>query len=961
MYEPGKCANVAREMKNYQLEILGISETRWTDAGKTILTTGETIIYSGNNGQNPHHTRGVGIMMTSRAAKSLIGWEPVNERIILARFRTSHSRVTLTVITCYAPTNEADEETKEEFYEILQNIMNKRSEREVVLLIGDFNAKVGNDNTGYRVTMGRHGVGTMNENGQHLTDFCANNNLAIGGTLFPHKEIHKTTWESPDKKTHNQIDHICINTKFRRSLLDVRVKRGADAASDHHLVVGKLQLKLRKHDNVRVRWKYNVESLQDKTTQQNYQQKIITTIHDLRREEGTTIEDKWNMAKEAFITSLEESVGRKKKKNKPWIKQSTLDAMDERKILNEKLLNARTRSETTRLQSEYTDKHKEVKRRVKEDKIKYVEELAKEAEEAAEHRNMKELYNITRTLSGKKNAPEKPVRDKSGSIQTTVEEQKDRWKEHFEELLNRPSPEIEAQIPPAEQELNISLEPPSKEEIRKAIKTLNSGKSGGPDCIPAEALKYAVEPSVTILHPLLHQIWEEENIPEDWKEGYIIKLPKKGDLSLCKNYRGIMLLSTPGKVLNRILLNRMKASVDQHLREHQAGFRKDRSCPDQIASLRIIIEQSLEWKSPLYINFVDFEKAFDSVDRDSLWKIMRHYGIPNKYISIVKATYDGMTCRVLHGGDVTEQFQVLTGVRQGCILSPLLFLMAIDWVMKETTWGKKNGIQWSLLEQLDDLDFADDLALLSHKHSQMQDKTSTLESIASSIGLRINREKTKVMRINTNNIEPIVLQDGELDEVTEFTYLGSVVDTSGGTDKDIKVRIGKARTAFNMLKKVWNAGEISKSTKIRIFNSNVKSVLFYGAETWRTTVASDKKIQSFINRCLRRIQRIFWPNRIRNNELWQVTKQLPPPMQIRKRKWTWIGHTLRKGPGNITKQSLQWNPQGKRARGRPRNSWRRSTTDEMTKAGYTWHDLVRNAQNRVRWRTIVSGLCSSQE
>ena len=847
MYEPGKCANVAKEMKNYQLEILGICETRWTEAGKTMLTTDETIIYSGNKGQNEHHTRGVGIMMTPRAAKSLIGWEPVNERIILARFRTSQSRVTFTVITCYAPTNEADEEMKEEFYEILQNTMNRRSEREVVLLIGDFNAKVGNDNTGYRVTMGRHGVGTMNENGQHLTDFCANNNLVIGGTLFPHKETHKTTWESPDKVTHNQIDHICINTKFRRSLLDVRVKRGADAASDHHLVVGKLQLKLRKHDSVKVRWKYNVESLQDKAVQQNYQQKLMTNIHDLRRDEGSSIEDKWKMAKEAFITSLEESVGRKKKKNKPWIRQSTLDAMDERKILNEKLLNARTRSETTRLSREYKDKHKEVKRCVKEDKIQYVEELTKEAEEAAEHRNMKELYNITRMLSGKKCAPEKPVRDKSGNIQTTVEEQKTRWKEHFEELLNRPSPEREAQIPPAEQELNISLDPPSKEEIRKAIKALNSGKSGGPDCIPAEALKSALETSMTILHPLLHQILQEENIPDDWKEGYIIKLPKKGDLSLCKNYRGIMLLSTPGKVLNRILLDRMKATVDQHLRDHQAGFRKDRSCPDQIATLRIIIEKSLEWKSSLYINSIDFEKAFDSVDRDSLWKIMRHYGIPDKYISIVKATYDGMTCRVLHGGDATEKFQVLTGVRQGCILSPFLFLMAIDWVMKETTQGKKNGIQWSLLEQLDDLDFADDLALLSHKHSQMQDKTSTLESIASSIGLRINREKTKVMRINTNSIEPIVLQDGELEEVTEFTYLGSVVDTSGGTDRDITVRIGKARTAFNMLKKVWNAREISKSTKIRIFNSNVKSVLFYGAETWRTTVASDKKIQSFIN------------------------------------------------------------------------------------------------------------------
>jgi exonuclease III len=124
MYEAGRCANTAKKMKEYQLEILGICETRWTDVEKTTLKTGETIIYSGNKGQTAHHTIGVGIMMTQRAAISLLGWETVNERISRSRFRTSNCRVTLSVITCYAPTNETDEEVKEEFYELLQNIMN---------------------------------------------------------------------------------------------------------------------------------------------------------------------------------------------------------------------------------------------------------------------------------------------------------------------------------------------------------------------------------------------------------------------------------------------------------------------------------------------------------------------------------------------------------------------------------------------------------------------------------------------------------------------------------------------------------------------------------------------------------------------------------------------------------------------------------------------------------------------
>ena len=880
MYEQGRCANISKEMKEYNIDILGLCETRWIQAGQTRLSTGETIIYSGHEDSNAPHTQGVAVMMSEKASKSLIGWEPVSARKMVARFKTSHKRITLTVIMCYAPTNDAEEEETEEFYDRLRATLRKRTEKEIVVMMGDFNAKVGDDNTGYTSAMGKHGVGVMNGNGLHLVDFCAENNLVIGGTLFPHKTIHKTTWVSPDQRTHNQIDHICIGQKFRRSLLDVRVKRGADAASDHHLVVGKLQLKLRRFADNNARTKYNVDYLRERDHQEKYKQDLNSAMDNLRVEECDTIEGRWKKIKEAFVKTLEESVGKKKRKHKPWITQATLDKMDERKRVKDKLNKARTRAETSRYQEEYRQKHKEVKKSVKEDKRNYITELATEAETAAEQRNMKELYNITRILSGKRMPPEKPVKDTNGTVLTTSEDQKIRWKEHFEELLNRPAPQQTADILPAEEDLPISLEAPTMEEIKKAIRTLNNGKAAGPDGIPAEAMKAAQEVSMEVFHPLFEKIWNEEQVPSDWKEGFIVKLPKKGDLSQCKNYRGIMLLSTPGKIFNRIILDRMKTAVDKLLRDHQAGFRKDRSCPDQIAALRIIVEQSLEWKSSLYINFIDFEKAFDSVDRDSLWKIMRHYGIPNKYVSVIKETYQGMTCRILHGGDMSESFNVQTGVRQGCLLSPFLFLLAIDWVMRETTKGERNGIQWTLFDQLDDLDFADDLALLSHNHEQMQGKTTALQTTASKIGLKINTEKTKVMRINTSRTEPIRLGDNEIEDVTSFTYLGSIVDTTGGTDQDIKIRIGKARTAYILLRKIWNSRELSRPTKIRIFNSNVKAVLFYGAETRRTNVSSDKRVQSFVNKCLRRILRIWWPNYINNQELWQQTNQLPPPLQI---------------------------------------------------------------------------------
>ena len=154
-----------------------------------------------------------------------------------------------------------------------------------------------------------------------------------------------------------------------------------------------------------------------------------------------------------------------------------------------------------------------------------------------------------------------------------------------------------------------------------------------------------------------------------------------------------MLLSMPGKVLNRIILERLTNKVDNLLRYHQAGFRQDRGCIDQIATLPIIVEQSMEFDLSLYIHFVDYEKAFDSLDRDTLWKLLQHHGLPEKIITLIRNTYGGMTCKVTHAGRLTDTFQVKTGVRQGCILSPFMFLVAIDWIMKTTT--KKHHKKWN--------------------------------------------------------------------------------------------------------------------------------------------------------------------------------------------------------------------------------------------------------------------------
>ena len=147
--------------------------------------------------------------------------------------------------------------------------------------------------------------------------------------------------------------------------------------------------------------------------------------------------------------------------------------------------------------------------------------------------------------------------------------------------------------------------------------------------------------------------------------------------------------------------------------------------------------------------------------------------------------------------------------------------------------------------------------------------------------LRINKIKTKLMRVNTKKEDSVFLAQETIEDVEYSTYLGSNISKDGGANRDIQTRIGMAIAAFYMLRPIWPTRVISRNTKLQIFNSNVTSVLLYGSETWRTTKANSNRLQSFVNRCLRLIMGIHWPEIIRNKELWERAGKERLDLQIR--------------------------------------------------------------------------------
>ncbi len=207
--------------------------------------------------------------------------------------------------------------------------------------------------------------------------------------------------------------------------------------------------------------------------------------------------------------------------------------------------------------------------------------------------------------------------------------------------------------------------------------------------------------------------------------------------------------------------------------------------------------------------------------------------------------------------------------------------------------------------------------------------------------MNIHRHKTKILGLNTTTEHPVTLRGEPLEDVESFSYLGSTINKLGGN--------------------IWKYLELKEyhhTNQTEPFNSNIKSVLLYGSETWRSTKASTKKLQVFINKCLRRILQLVWSDRVSNIELWQRSGQTSAEEAIRRRKWKWLGHTLRKPSCTITRQALTWNPQGSQKRVRPRNTWRRSLEAEIKSMGKSRYQLERDAQDRRLWRETVDGLCS---
>ena len=283
------------------------------------------------------------------------------------------------------------------------------------------------------------------------------------------------------------------------------------------------------------------------------------------------------------------------------------------------------------------------------------------------------------------------IKDKAGKMLITEDDVRARWREHFSELLNREVPENPVEdYPPVEDVMSE----PTVEEITKALQSLKNNKAVGSDGLHGELLKYGGDALVVKMLSFIRKIWRDEKMPTEWEEAVVVTLHKKGERTLCDNYRGLSLLNVGYKVLTSIIYRRLFPYYEAAIGHYQAGFLPSKSTIDNIFIVRQLFEKYREYNIDSCHIFVDFAQAYDSIHRDSMWNILRFFSVPEKLVRVLKACYNDTRARVRVGGQLTEEFELNTGLKQGCALSCALFNMALEWVMRRTPSEDDGTNEW---------------------------------------------------------------------------------------------------------------------------------------------------------------------------------------------------------------------------------------------------------------------------
>ncbi|KAK3557054.1 hypothetical protein QTP70_024466, partial [Hemibagrus guttatus] len=571
----GKGRELADMMERRKVDILCVQETRWKGSKARSIGAGFKLFYYGVDCKR----NGVGVVLKKEFVRNVLEVKRVSDRVMSLKLEIEG--VMLNVVSGYAPQVGCELEEKERFWSELDEVMERIPTGERVVIGADFNGHVGEGNTGDEEVMGKFGVKERNLEGQMVVDFAKRMDMAVVNTYFQKREEHRVTYKSGGRRT--QVDYILCRRGNLKEISDCKVVVGESVARQHRMVVCRMTLMVCKKKRSKIEKKTKWWKLKKEECCEEFREKLRQALGG-----QVVLPDDWETTAEVIRETGRKVLGvssgrRKEDKETWWWNEEVQDSIQRKRLAKKKWEMDRTEEN----RQEYKVLQHRVKREVSKDKQKAYDELYTRLDTTE---GEKDLYRLARQRDrdGKDVQQVRVIKDRDGRVLTSEESVQRRWKEYFEELMNEEN-EREKRVEGVNS-VEQKVDKIRKDEVRKALKRMKSGKAVGPDDIPVEVWKCLGEAAVEFLASLFNRVLESERMPEEWRRSVLVPIFKnKGDVQSCSIYRGIKLMSHAMKLWERVVEARLRKVVE--ICEQQYGFMPRKSTTYAIFALRILMEK----------------------------------------------------------------------------------------------------------------------------------------------------------------------------------------------------------------------------------------------------------------------------------------------------------------------------------------------------------------------------------
>lgn len=821
----------------------------------------------------------------------------------------------------------------------------KYSDRRIILL-GDFNAHLGRldltmEDKSYIGPQIGHDY--CNINGEELKNIIHAGNFNVNSTWSRSSTV-RVTWRSGD--SWSQIDHMMSNDtslRFQRIL----ATWSSTVQTDHALLMAEIELKERNtkrkrtctdnHESDR-RYKkqtlnrWDLTKLKDETHARRYKHELALGAKALleaqcedNRQETSEVETLWTRTYKlitrtaATTLTQDESVlppERQRAQSEYNHLRSLLQKRPHKCGLREKVVNLSRRIEELKLQ-QYTEECNVF--------FRDIESVHPRRRTALTYRSLK---THRRTKSSRK--ADIPI---------------SHWENDLRQAFQGTIPEM------VEDNDHTPLEsPPSFEDIAKIVECLKNGTASGPDRIAPELLKHAPPELIQLITQIIEQVWINNDVPNEWLDTTQVPLPKVNNPKEINDYRRIALSSAIYKVYAAFLLQQLKRYVVD-IPLYQAGFLPNRSTDDHIFTLRRMSEERWRKGFPTYILALDLNKAFDRVNTHHLARILQHYGVPAHLINRIVAAILQEHTTVLWQGRRTHSHERTQGIKQGCPISPFLFVIMMDYAIQRACNRLRIDMNLANMQLPLLLAYADDLVIVTDSISSMTDVVRELEIELAAIGLTVNAKKSNILlrdpiQCHSPLAEEVLINGKHIKVAATIKYLGIYLSADLHRRGTVMHRIQAAYRTLYMLMPFLKRHRLPMDTLLHIYHTVIAPTALYGLKVATLVKRNRQSLRRMECAMIKLLGSIARQSVSVNDANIQSTlRHRTINRKIRIQRLKYWGHVSRRPGLHVLQRAMKYSIPGKKKVGRSIYTWNTSLQRDLRRTrDRDWDATIRNTE-----------------